>query len=106
MEAGAPRVLVKRDPATHRFFAPCPRGLAAPLADELTDLGAQDVKPADAGVAFRGPFDLVYQANLHSRIASRILWEVASGPYREENEANALATGKRSRPYFGVNRTL
>jgi putative N6-adenine-specific DNA methylase len=106
MASTPPRVLVKRDPVVHRFFAPCPRGLAAPLAEELAGLGAEDVKPADAGVAFRGPFEIVYAANLHSRIASRILWEVASGPYRDENEVNALATGVRWSQYFGVDRTF
>jgi putative N6-adenine-specific DNA methylase len=90
----------------HRFFAPCPRGLAVPLAEELAELGAQDVKSAEAGVAFRGAFELVYHANLHSRIASRILWEVASGPYRDENEVNALATGVPWSQYFGVDRTF
>ena len=32
------------DSTNHAFFAPCPRGLEAVLADELTDLGAADVK--------------------------------------------------------------
>ena len=106
MSASAPRVLVKRDPATHRFFAPCPRGLAAPLAEELAEIGAGDARAADAGVSFTGPFDLVYRANLHSRIASRILWEVASGPYRDENDVNALAAGVTWSRYFGVDKTF
>ncbi|HSS26611.1 MAG TPA: hypothetical protein VLL50_01540, partial [Usitatibacter sp.] len=74
MAAGSPRILVKQDTSAHYFFAPCPRGLAPALAAELAELGAAKCAPAEAGVAFEGPFDLVYRTNLHSRIASRILW--------------------------------
>ena len=86
----AARILVKQDHATHEFFAPCPRGLAPALAEELTELGAKNAKAADAGVSFGGPFDLIYTANLHSRIASRILWRVAQFPYRKEDDRDTL----------------
>ena len=36
------------------------------LADELRALEAKDPQPAEAGVAFTGPFDLVYETNLRS----------------------------------------
>ncbi len=36
------------------YFAPCPRGLEALLAGEITALGARDVNAADGGVAFAG----------------------------------------------------
>ena len=39
-----------------------------------------------AGVHFRGPFDFCYRVNLESRIASRVLWQVSSGSYRNEND--------------------
>ena len=104
--AAAPRVLVKRSDTVQRFFAPCPRGLAGVLAEELAELGAQDVAAADAGVAFSGPFELVYRTNLHSRIASRILWQVAQGPYKDENDIHALASGVAWNRYFGVERTF
>ena len=68
------------------FFAPCPRGLEAVLAQELTVLGAADVVAADGGVQFAGPFALCYRANLESRIASRILWRVKRAPYRGEDD--------------------
>src|SRR5439155_24953303 len=42
---------------TETFFAPCPRGLAGVLAEELAGLGALHPEPAEAGVAFTGPFD-------------------------------------------------
>ena len=68
------------------FFAPCPRGLERVLASELIDLGALNLTNADGGVGFSGPMTLAYTANLHSRIASRILWQIGSGPYRNEDD--------------------
>jgi putative N6-adenine-specific DNA methylase len=59
---------------------PCPRGLEHALVDELTALGADDLQAGDAGVGFSGPFLLCYRVNLHSRIASRVLWQVAKAP--------------------------
>lgn len=69
---------------TQYFFASCPRGLETVLGHELTGLGADEVQPADAGVAFRGDFALAMRANLESRVASRILWQVDTGTYRTE----------------------
>ena len=104
--SASPRVLVKNSDTVQQFFAPCPRGLAGVLAEELAELGAQQVAASDAGVSFSGPFELVYRTNLHSRIASRILWQVARGPYRDENEIHALAAGVAWKRYFGVERTF
>ncbi len=69
-----------------RFFAPCPRGLEAVLAGELAELGAADIVAAEGGVGFSGAMSVAYAANLHSRIASRVLWQVGSGHYRSEED--------------------
>ena len=109
MSAGdkpAPRILVKQDTGTHYFFAPCPRGLAAPLSDELRELGAANLESSDAGVAFTGPFDIVYTVNLHSRIASRLLWRVAKFPYKAEDDVYNGAHGVRWHTYFNADRTF
>ena len=89
-----------------RFFAPCPRGLSQALAQELADLGAAQCKPAEAGVAFEAPLELMYAANLHSRIASRILWHVAQFPYRKEDDIYAGAKAVPWRDYFLPERTF
>jgi putative N6-adenine-specific DNA methylase len=102
----APRILVKQDTGTHYFFAPCPRGLADALAKELSGLGARNCAAAPAGVSFSGPFDLVYKTNLHSRIASRILWRVSSFPYRTEDDVYAGAQAVRWSAYFTPDRTF
>jgi putative N6-adenine-specific DNA methylase len=91
---------------TESFFAPCPRGLEAPLANELTALGATYVTPTDGGAAFAGPLELAYHANLESRLASRILWRVAHARYRNEDELYQLARGIDWSQHFKVDRTL
>ena len=68
----------------HSYFAVCPRGLEAALADELEALGAQSVRPESGGVAFAGAQETGYAANLHSRLASRILWQVGRRGYTTE----------------------
>jgi putative N6-adenine-specific DNA methylase len=104
--SSVPRILVKQDNATHYFFAPCPRGLAPALAEELAELGAANIQPADAGVAFCGPFDLIYETNLHSRIASRILWRVAQFPYKTEDDVYKGAGEVRWSHHFNADRTF
>jgi putative N6-adenine-specific DNA methylase len=74
------------DKNTQRFFAPCPRGLEPVLAQELAELGAGEITVAEGGVGFAGPLSVAYAANLQSRIASRILWQVGSGRYRSEDD--------------------
>src|SRR5512140_29184 len=92
--------------AEEAFFAPCPRGLAAALAEELAALGAGDLQPAEAGVAFTGPFELAYAANRRSRIASRILWRVARYPYASEADVYEGTKGVRWRDFFSTERTF
>ncbi len=89
-----------------RFFAPCPRGLEAALVGELAGLQAVDVVAAAGGVAFAGPIEIAYRANLESRLASRILWQVGHGSYRDENDIYALAHGLDWPQWFRADRSL
>ena len=66
------------------FFAPCPRGLESVLTTELAQLGATTIQASQGGVAFQGNWHTCYRANLESRIASRILWQVTSQRYFNE----------------------
>jgi len=68
------------------FFAPCPRGLEGALAAELQTLGAHALAVTEGGAGFSGPLSLCYRVNLESRIASRVLWLVAQGNYRLEQD--------------------
>ena len=89
-----------------KFFATSPRGLEQVLAVELAALGARDVSPVDGGVAFGGNLALCYAANLESRVASRVLWQVGHARYRNEQDlfeaARALSWPKR----FDVRRSI
>jgi putative N6-adenine-specific DNA methylase len=88
------------------FFSPCPRGLEGALADELGRLGAASIGTVDGGVGFEGPLDLAYGVNLESRLASRVLWRVGGGPYRDEHELNALARSIDWPKHFRADRTI
>lgn len=91
---------------TEHFFAPCPRGLEAALAAELEGLGAADITTTDGGTAFAGPLELAYRANLESRLASRVLWRVGQGAYRDEKDVFELARALDWPRWFRVDRTL
>ncbi|MBV8464871.1 MAG: class I SAM-dependent RNA methyltransferase [Burkholderiales bacterium] len=89
-----------------QFFAPCPRGLEDVLAQELKELGAQDVSSTPGGVGFWGDWRLMQLANLHSRIASRILWRLVERPYRTEEDVYKTARGVEWPELFEVTRTI
>jgi putative N6-adenine-specific DNA methylase len=98
--------LRKKESDPNDFFAPCPRGLSAALAQELAALGAVSVKAGEAGAQFEGPFDLAYAANLHSRLASRVLCRVARFDYRNEADIYEGARRVRWNAHFSVERTF
>ena len=89
-----------------RFFATCPRGLENQLADELTASGAAITEAVAGGVGFSGEWEICYRANLWSRLATRILWRVAHGPYRREEDIYRLAHDVPWHSLFTVRRTL
>jgi putative N6-adenine-specific DNA methylase len=89
-----------------KFFATCPRGLEGPQADELAALGARDVRPVDGGVAFAGDLALCYAANLESRVASRVLWQIGHAPYRDEHQIFDAARALPWPRLFDVRRTI
>ncbi|CAG4886256.1 THUMP domain-containing class I SAM-dependent RNA methyltransferase [Paraburkholderia saeva] len=96
------------------FFVPCPRGLEAALASELAGIGARHLNGAPfapgaqvpGGVHFRGGWAAGMAANLHSRIASRVLLKIAHRPYRSEQDVYALALEQRWEQWFSANETL
>ncbi|MGE0310305.1 MAG: class I SAM-dependent RNA methyltransferase [Lautropia sp.] len=89
-----------------RFFCPCPRGLESVLAHELRALGAHEIDETGGGVGFGGTITLAYRANLHSRIASRVLLEIARRPYRREADLYALTHEQRWENHFSASQTL
>lgn len=92
--------------ANYRFFAPCPRGLEAALDEELTELGLATLSEVGGGVSFEGSFQDAYCANLHSRIASRVLCRISSGPYRTEDDIYRAALDQRWLDWFEPTQSL
>lgn len=70
----------------YHFFATCPRGLEAILAAELADCGATAIRQTDGGASFSGTMAVCYSVNLESRVATRVLWQVAQGRYANEDD--------------------
>lgn len=70
----------------NQYFATCPRGLEALLVHELMQGNAKDITPTDGGVAFAGELSVCYYANLHSRIATRVLMQAGRGKYTTEDD--------------------
>ncbi len=91
---------------SERFFVPCPRGLEGVLAQELARLGVERPEPASAGVGFAGEFALGAWVNLTSRIATRVLWQVGEGDYRNEDELYRLARDIPWPRHFAVECTI
>jgi putative N6-adenine-specific DNA methylase len=89
-----------------RFFATCPRGLEPVLAAELRQLQAEKIHAVGGGVAFSGDFLLCYRANLESRIASRVLWQVATDDYRNEEDIYRTAFALPWTDWFEPARTI
>jgi putative N6-adenine-specific DNA methylase len=75
------------------LFLPCAQGVEALLADECKRLlGANSaVSEQRGGVTVRGDEATAMRLNLESRLAQRVLWPLAHGPYRNELELYELA---------------
>jgi len=89
-----------------RFFATCPRGLELILAGELRLLGAEKIHAVGGGVQFHGDFFLCSRANLESRVASRILWQVATDRYRDEEDIYRSTYALPWTDWFDAARTI
>jgi putative N6-adenine-specific DNA methylase len=102
-----------------RFFVVCPGGLEVPLAQELAEIaGRPDSKALGAwvidstptsptgGIGLAAPISAAMALNLHSRIASRVLLQMAQAPYRQEEDLYKLASGLAWEDWFTSEQTL
>jgi putative N6-adenine-specific DNA methylase len=102
-----------------RFFVVCPGGLETVLATELRQIAerpeikAQGVWVIDptpisptGGVGLAGPLSAAMALNLHSRIASRVLLQMAESMYRQEDDLYRLAHGLAWEEWFTHKQTL
>ena len=87
-------------------FAPCPQGLEEALAAELLALGFEGVRPGRAGASFSTDWPGIQRANLYSRLATRILVQVAHAPMHADDDVLELARATPWERWFGPEHTL
>ena len=78
-----------------QLFLPCAAGVEGFLADEvhgITGLTGNDLLVGRGGVLLRSSWRQALQLNLHSRLAQRVLVQLAHRMYRSENDLYALAS--------------
>lgn len=91
---------------TFQIFAPCPHGLEEALALELQALGHEAVRAGRAGCHFRADWQGVLRANLYSRLATRILVQVAQADVHTEDDILELARETEWERWFGPEQSL
>jgi putative N6-adenine-specific DNA methylase len=90
----------------NQYFAICPRGLEELLSEELRNVGGEDLRSTHGGVHFSGDWSVCYRANLESRLATRILLHLVTGPYAKEEDIYRLAVRQLWPNHFAVSRTM
>lgn len=81
-------------------------GLEDVLAEEIRQLGGQNIQIATRAVSFEGDKRLLYRANLELRTALRVLVQIHRGRARNEEGLYRLIRGIDWEQYMGVNDTL
>lgn len=115
-----PRRRVPRDPAarpgaaagatlsTGTLFLPCSAGTEPWLVDEVRGLlePGTVVEAGRGGVYVEAGLSAAMKLNLGSRLAQRVLWQVAEGPYGHENDLYDLAHQVRWTDWITPRQTL
>ncbi len=75
------------------LFLPCPQGVEAMLAEEVRGYlsPGHAVDAGRGGVFVEGDAQVAMRLNLECRLATRVLWPLAEGPYGDEHDLYALA---------------
>ena len=89
-----------------QVFASCPQGLEMALTAELQALGFEDAVEGRAGAHFSADWTGILQANLYSRLATRILMQVAQAPVSHEDDILELAYRTPWERWFGPEHRL
>lgn len=102
------RRVIRRIEAPHNeyWFATCPRGLEALLAEDIAAAGGAEIAATHGGVGFTGHKEAGYRLNLHSRIATRVLRRVTSADFRNEQDIYQLAYDVAWPKLFDVARSI
>ena len=88
------------------YFASCPRGLEKILVGEWNSLGVQEASVVDGGIKYESSTEIMYRANLSSRIATRILYRIANGTYETEDDVYSAALNVQWTSLFDLSKSL
>lgn len=113
-DAPAPRRVIKaagpRQAAIERgtLFLPCAAGTETFLLDECRRLLGEKhaIEAGRGGVYVEGDIEAAMRLNLGSRLAQRVLWQVADGRYANEDDLYALARRVRWPDWITPRQTL
>ena len=89
-----------------RMIAKTTTGLEELLSEELTELGAQKVRPMSRSVEFSGDKRLLYQANFCCRTATRILKPIANFRVSNEDDLYRKVMKVDWGEYLGIKQTF
>lgn len=88
-----------------RLFLPCAGGVEAFLLEEVARVcggGAREPRSARGGVQLLATWPEVMKLNLHSRLAQRVLVQLAHLPYRAEQDLYEAAAAVPWEEWFGT----
>ena len=89
-----------------QLFLPCAAGVEALLATEVQGITTTAPKAWRAGVQLQGSWREALQLNLHSRLAQRVLIELAHHQYRSEQDLYNAAAGVAWEVWFTPKQTF
>ncbi|WP_415834124.1 THUMP domain-containing class I SAM-dependent RNA methyltransferase, partial [Kerstersia similis] len=95
-----------RESSVFKVFASCPQGLEAALEAELQALDFAEVRQGRAGCHFEADWRGVMRANLYSRLATRVLIQLAQAPVQTEDDILALSAETEWEQWFGPEHRL
>ncbi|PXW99566.1 putative N6-adenine-specific DNA methylase [Sphaerotilus hippei] len=95
------------------IFLPCAAGVEPLLADEVRALlaeaaprAAESVQLGRGGVRLVGGPATAMRLHLESRLAARVLWQIAAGRYRDEDDLYDIARTVRWQEWINARQTL
>ena len=89
-----------------RFFATAAKGTESLVAQELTAIGALNIRSTVGGVHFEGGLETLYRANLWLRTANRVLMPIAEFPCPTPEALYKNARNVRWRDWMTVDTTF
>jgi len=91
---------------TQQFLALTSSGIEVLLADEIKNLGAENVVQKPEGVYFQGSLALGYQISLWTRLATRVMLKIGEGEAQNKDELFKAASSINWTDHFNSDTTF